>query len=233
MQSEENDQQDNDLKENDLQENDLQEFNSSKEYYYLFLPILVSIFFILLFFDTSSYKAYHNSILLFDTTLTLPLQNTRTKDTIFVMGNSYVEISLKEQLCRLYARDTTKNKTYKISSGTTSLPEGLETPTGLYCVQTKTPLGISRQFNNAELHHWVGFNVNFGIHGLKGEAYYRHLGVRPSSNGCVRISKADAEDLYRKVKLGTPLLVYKEEPAIKLSFIDSNDINMKKMMLIP
>ncbi len=154
----------------------------------------------------------------------LPIQNIRIKDTIFVQGNAFVEISLKEQLCRLYLKDTNNNtnyKVYKISSGNPNIPEGLETSTGLFSVQTKNPLGISKQFNNAELHNWVGFNVNFGIHGLAGNGYYRYLGHKTSSHGCVRISREDGKELYDNVIFGTPVLVYSEEPAIALKFIDT------------
>ncbi|MCL2039786.1 MAG: L,D-transpeptidase [Bacteroidetes bacterium] len=165
----------------------------------------------------------------------LPIQNVRIKDTIFVQGNSYVEISLKEQLCRLYLKDTNNNtncKVYKISSGNPNIFEGLETPTGLFTVQTKNPLGISKQFNNAELHNWVGFNVNFGIHGLAGNGYYNHLGHRASSHGCVRISRENGKELYDNVRFGTPVLVYSDEPAIALKFIDTIT-SLSKYYILP
>jgi hypothetical protein len=159
----------------------------------------------------------------------LPVPNTRIKDTVFVQGSSYVEISLNEQMCRLYLRDSNKKNNndnrncieYKISSGNSNIPEGLETTTGLFTVQSKNPLGKSRQFEDAELYNWIGFNVNFGIHGLAGNGYYRTLGVKPSSHGCVRIAREDGKVLYDKVKFGTPVLVYTNEPAIQLKFIDT------------
>lgn len=165
----------------------------------------------------------------------LPIQNIRIKDTIFVQGNAYVEISLKKQLCRLYLKDTNNCidcKEYKISSGNPNIPEGLETTTGLFTVQTKNPLGKSKQFNNAELHNWVGFNVNFGIHGLAGNGYYHFLGQKASSHGCVRISRENGKELYDNVKFGTPVLVYSEDPAVALKFIDTIT-SLSKYYILP
>jgi len=202
--------------------------------YSLLIPILVTIFFVFLeknniSGDTLSKKNISISLEKFDM---LPIQNIRIKDTVFVLGNSFIEILLKTQRCRLYIRDSSNYIEYKISTGNPHIFEGLATPTGLYTVQNKTPLGISRQFNDAELHNWIGFNVNFGIHGLAGNGYYGHLGVRPSSHGCVRISREDGKALYSKVKLGTPVLVYSEEPAIMLKFIDTTK-DISNYLLLP
>jgi len=179
--------------------------------------------------DTSPKRYISLSVEKFDM---LPIQNTRIKDTVFVQGSSFIEISLKEQRCRLYLRDSSKYIEYKISTGNPNIFEGLETPTGLYTVQTKNPLGKSKQFNDAELHNWIGFNVNFGIHGLTGNSYYNYLGIRPSSHGCIRIGREDGKALYDKVKFGTPVLVYSEESAIILKFIDTIE-TLSKYYLLP
>jgi hypothetical protein len=150
----------------------------------------------------------------------IPMNHIAMKDTIYVKGNNYVIIDLKQQLCSLIHRDNAKNKVYKISSGNPNLPLGIETTTGLFTVQTKNPLGHSKQFENAELHNWIGFNVNIGLHGLAGNGYYGTLGVRPSSHGCVRISREDGKELYQNVDFGTPVLVYKNAPAVELSFLE-------------
>jgi hypothetical protein len=154
----------------------------------------------------------------------LPLDNVIVKDTVGVAGNSYIVIDLGEQLCRLYLRDSSNPKEYKISSGNPNIPKGVETTTGLFTVQTKNPKGKSRQFEDAELINWVGFNVNIGLHGLATNGYYHTLGVRPSSHGCVRISREDGKELFNNVTFGTPVLVYKTEPAVALAFTDTNDI---------
>lgn len=148
----------------------------------------------------------------------------RHQDTIYVLGDTYIEVCIKKQYAYLYQRNDPVFK-FRISSGTSRIKEGLDTPPGLFTVQNKTPLAISKQFNNAELFNWIGFRGNIGFHGLKGSGYYYHLGFRPSSHGCIRISREDGEMLYKKVKVGTPVLVYENEPAITLSFAQSDDID--------
>lgn len=146
------------------------------------------------------------------------------QDTIYVLGDTYIEVCIKRQYAFLYQRNDSVFK-FRISSGTSKIKEGLDTPPGLFTVQNKTPLAISKQFNNAELFNWIGFRGNIGFHGLKGSGYYGHLGFRPSSHGCIRISREDGDYLYKKVKIGTPVLVYENEPAIKLSFAGLQDFD--------
>lgn len=108
----------------------------------------------------------------------------------------------------------------------------MNTPTGLYSVQSKTPVALSKQFNNCELTDWVGFNGNIGFHGLKGSRYYGTLGVRPSSHGCVRMSHEDGKKLYPRIHRGTPVFVFSEEPAMIVKFADSTDYDEANDMLI-
>ena len=116
-----------------------------------------------------------------------------TKDTVYLLGDNYIEIVLKKQRAILNRKNDSAI-IYKISSGNDKIPKGQETPDGLYTVQSKSPMAISKQFKNAELYHWIGYNGNVGFHGLKGNGYYNTLGIRPSSHGCVRIAREDAED---------------------------------------
>lgn len=155
------------------------------------------------------------------------------RDTLFLMGDEYISISLSKQTATVYSR-TDSSIAFPISSGSAGVDDGVHTPTGLFTVQSKSPKAISKQFNDAELFSWVGFNGNIGFHGLSGSGYYRHLGIRPSSHGCVRISRNDGEKLYKKVKRGTPVIVYDKEPAIVLKFAEfsnyepGNDILLQK-----
>ncbi len=146
------------------------------------------------------------------------------KDTIFTLSDSYIAISLNDQTATLYSRNDTP-RVYKISTGNPAIHKGIETREGFFTVQNKTPAARSRQFNNAELFNWIGFNYNIGFHGLRSKSYYRYLGKKPSSHGCVRISREDGSKLYRLVKLGTPVIVYKEETARVLAFAVNNDID--------
>ncbi len=149
----------------------------------------------------------------------LPLAFEPVKDTIYVLGDEYIEICLQSQKAKLVTRQG-ETFEYKISSGNPFISKGMETTTGIFTIQSKSPKAISKQFENAELFWWIGFNGNIGFHGLAGNGYYNHLGTRPSSHGCVRISREDGKDLYDRVKIGTPVLVYKNEPARILAFAE-------------
>jgi hypothetical protein len=73
--------------------------------------------------------------------------------------------------------------------------------------------------------YWMGFNHGIGFHALAGNSYYKHLGVKKSSHGCIRISREDAKYLYGKTDIGTPVLVHSGNNAVYPGFADSNYIN--------
>lgn len=189
---------------------------------YILAPIVVAMVFLLgaiedramlgkFFFDLSKDKLMQHSF--------VPLQYERVKDTFYVLGDSYIEISLDKQIAYLSLRSGEKLE-YKISSGNPNISKGISTTEGIFTVQSKSQKAISKQFNNAELHYWIGFNGNIGFHGLSGNGYYGFLGSRPSSHGCVRIGREDGKDLYSKVTRGTPVMVYHSKPARALAFAD-------------
>lgn len=146
------------------------------------------------------------------------------RDTIYVLSSWYVELDLQRQRLSVYERGQ-KRYEFPVSSGASWLPKGIETPTGLFTVQTKATRAISRQFENTPMLHWLGFAGNIGFHALEGQSYYRHLGHRPSSHGCVRLSREDAQLLYRLLPRGTPVLVYREAPARVLAFLPPEEFN--------
>ncbi len=148
------------------------------------------------------------------------------KDTIYVLGDTYIELPLQEQYVYIYRRNRSV-LVLPISSGTDKVPKGIKTRTGLFAVQSKLRKAISRQFNNAALINWVGYNYNIGFHGLATSGYYRYLGNKASSHGCVRIAREDGDSLYRSVKLGTPVMVYEDEPARIFKFTDSLELTRR------
>jgi len=50
---------------------------------------------------------------------------------------------------------------------------------------------------------WMGFDGSAGIHGT---AQLSSLG-QAASNGCVRMAIPDVKDLYRRVRVGTPVRI--------------------------
>ncbi len=153
------------------------------------------------------------------------------KDTFYYLGKQYIEIDLKKQIAVLVSRDG-ENDTVKISSGNKYLNKAIETPTGFFAVQNKAPIQISRQFENTEMLNWIGFNGNIGFHGLKKTGYYAHLGRKPSSHGCVRMSNEDGERWFKIVKIGTPVLVFKDTPVRVIKFANYSDINYNRDLII-
>lgn len=153
----------------------------------------------------------------------IPLEFIPVKDTIYVLGDSYILISLKHQKAALFLRSGEKY-IYPVSTGSDKIHKGIKTSEGIYTVQSKYTTAISRQFNNAKLHYWIGFNYNIGFHGLEGNSYYKYLGEKPSSHGCVRISREDGEELFNTITIGTPVMVFDKSPARIFTFIDNSRI---------
>ncbi len=155
----------------------------------------------------------------------------RMLDTIHLLGDEYIEIILPEQLAILHRRNDT-SLTFKISTGNPFISKGMRTPEGFFTVQTMLEVATSRQFNNAKLLYWIGFNGNIGFHGLRTSGYYAHLGRRPSSHGCVRIARKDAKSLYSQVHKGTPVIVRKDTPAVRIVFSGHSEFNPRLDFLL-
>jgi hypothetical protein len=154
-------------------------------------------------------------------TLVPHLEFCRIRDTIYLLNDRYIEISLQRQTAILHYRNG-DSLVIPISSGNPAVKEAISTPTGIFSVQNKSPEAISRQFGNTKMLWWIGFNYNVGMHGLEINSYYRHLGKRPSSHGCVRTGREDIETLYKLVDVGTPVIVYDSTaPARIFAFADT------------
>lgn len=160
----------------------------------------------------------------------IPTSLHEVTDTVFVLCDQYIVVDLDKQWMYLHRRNDS-TVAYPVSSGNPRIEDGMHTPRGLYTVQTKNPLGISRQFDNARLWHWIGFNGNIGFHGLDGRGYYRYLGKKASSHGCLRMAREDIKTLFYMVPYGTPVLVHNERAVVNLAFADSAD-NAQDYVLI-
>ena len=142
------------------------------------------------------------------------------RDTVFTLHPYFIELNLKSQTGCLYSRDGW-TKPFVFSSGTDKLEDGVNTNEGLYVIQSKLPKWYSRQFDSTLMLNWMGFNFGIGFHSLKTSGYYRYLGKRKSSHGCVRISRAVAKELYKTIDIGTPVLVSNGNNAVVVAFADS------------
>lgn len=194
-----------------------------KNSFYIVLPLLFAVIVIIsVMDDIAGSKSVINTSQYLEEIKKMPLAPLPyqpVRDTIYVLGNSYINIDLKLQKAFLFIKDSAV-KEFGISSGNPSLDKGIATTRGVFTIQSKSRLAFSKQFENAELHNWLGFNGNIGFHGLKGNGYYRYLGKQASSHGCVRISREDGMQLYNLVQRGTPVIVYYDEPARVFAFAD-------------
>ena len=157
-----------------------------------------------------------------------------TLDTLYVLDTCYIEVRLDSQIVVQHCRSGIERR-IPCSSGNAKINKAIETPEGLYNVQSKSPMAYSRQFDSTKMYFWVGFNGNIGFHGLDGKNYYRFLGKRPSSHGCIRLSTEDAEWMFHNIAIGTPVLVHSGESARYLKMVDTlpNDaVNIQNMPYI-
>ncbi|MFZ2323912.1 MAG: L,D-transpeptidase [Ignavibacteriaceae bacterium] len=154
---------------------------------------------------------------------------SNVKDTLYTLSDYFIEVNLSTQMAYLHSRyDSTK--TFGVSTGTKKLKDGVETNEGIYAIQFKVKEWYSIQFDSTMMLNFMTFNWGIGFHALAGNSYYKYLGVKKSSHGCVRISRAIANELYQKIKYGTPVIVHKGSPAIEIAFADRND---KKLEYLP
>ncbi len=149
------------------------------------------------------------------------LEFSRICDTVYVLGNRFLEVNLQTQHVTVRFRNGDSLR-IPISTGNVKITDAIATPTGIFSIQSKTPEALSRQFDNTKMLWWIGFNYNVGFHGLERDSYYKYLGVRPSSHGCVRTGREDVKKLYDVVELGDPVIVYDTIPARILAFADTS-----------
>lgn len=144
------------------------------------------------------------------------------RDTLYTFEPYFIEIDLSTQMGYLHSK-TDSVKVFEISTGTKKVLDGVETKTGLYAIQNKLPKWYSQQFDSTLMINWMSFNWGIGFHALQGNGYYKYLGKKKSSHGCVRVSREDAKEIYSKVGLGTPVLVHNGNSAITIQFADSSE----------
>uniref|UniRef100_A0A832DG07 Murein L,D-transpeptidase n=1 Tax=Ignavibacterium album TaxID=591197 RepID=A0A832DG07_9BACT len=149
------------------------------------------------------------------------LNLSRVFDTLFTLSDYYVEIDLSKQIGYLHSRFDSV-KTFKVSTGTKKIKDGVETNTGIFVIQHKAQKWYSTQFDSTLMLNWMGFNYGIGFHALLGKSYYKYLGNKTSSHGCIRLSREDAKELFSKLTYGSPVIVHKGQSAIKISFAEKN-----------
>jgi len=144
------------------------------------------------------------------------------RDTVYTNKDHFIEVNLLTQQATLYSRDGSEFH-FPISSGTKRVLKGMDTKEGLFAIQWKTRKQYSVQFDSTVMLNWMGFNNGIGFHALLGKSYYKYLGKKNVSHGCVRLSREDAKIVYEKVERGTPVLVHKGNSAVKIAFTSEGE----------
>jgi hypothetical protein len=144
------------------------------------------------------------------------------RDTIYTAKDHFIEVNLNTQHGILYSRDGSEY-IFPVSTGNKKVEDGMETNQGLFVIQWMAKKQHSVQFDSTLMLNWMGFNNGIGFHALLGNSYYKYLGKKNVSHGCVRLSREDAKFIYEKVEKGTPVLVHKGNNVVKIAFTSEGE----------
>lgn len=142
------------------------------------------------------------------------------RDTLYTLKDHIVEINLITHTGKIKFRNG-QIKEFPISGGTKNIEDGIETNQGLFVLHWKSKKQYSVQFDSTALLYWMGFNGGIGFHALNGTGYYKYLGKKNVSHGCIRVSREDGEELFNILEKGTPIVVSNGNQAIEIAFSNS------------
>lgn len=139
------------------------------------------------------------------------------RDTVYTDRDLWLELRIDRQMLYVHYRDG-RIISYPVSTGIPYASKSVESRPGLYAIFLKEEVHLSTQFNNARMNYYMPYNMGIGFHGLPGTGYYSHLGVRPSSHGCIRMRNEDARTLFKQCDIGTLVLSHKGYSARTIAF---------------
>jgi hypothetical protein len=144
------------------------------------------------------------------------------RDTVYTLKEHIIEINLTthEGIVKFRNGET---KVFPLSGGTKNISKGIETREGLFTIHWKSKIQYSIQFDSTAMLYWMSFNSGIGMHALRTKGYYRHLGKKNVSHGCVRVSRENAKEMFDILERGTPVLVHKGENTVTVAFADTDE----------
>lgn len=123
------------------------------------------------------------------------------------IGDSYVEIDLKEQMVYVYINGQLKVRTETVTG---NIAKGNDTPTGVYPINYKETDAILKGEDYASpVKYWMPFNKHIGLHdadwrnSFGGDIYEKN-----GSNGCINLPPSIAETIFDLVYPGMPVIVH-------------------------
>ncbi len=155
--------------------------------------------------------------------------SNKIKDTVYTDKECWLELKINEQMLYQHWRNGTTVK-YPVSTGNNKGgdPEALESRPGLFAIFQKVEHHKSSQFNASNMYHFMPFNQGIGFHSIDGTGYYAHLGVRPSSHGCIRMKHEDAKKLFEQCPTGTLVLATRGYSARTIAFSEDDYKNERE-----
>jgi hypothetical protein len=118
--------------------------------------------------------------------------------------------------------------THLVSTGDGIGRRHVLTRPGIFTIKSKSARHVSSIFH-VMMFHWMPFDGGIGFHSLRGNTYYKNLGVKPSSAGCVRMSRESAGEVYEHSSVGTAVIVHRGNPARVLAFGNADDPSIRVM----
>ncbi len=152
----------------------------------------------------------------------LVTDNSHLRDTVYTFESHYIDVNLATQTAYLHSKDGSV-KAFGISSGTSKLKDGIETNEGLFVIHAMLSKWYSHQFDSTLMLDFMTFNNGIGFHALASKGYYRYLGIKQSSHGCLRVSREDAKEVFNLIDVGTPVLVHSGNSSIAIEFAKPSD----------
>jgi hypothetical protein len=149
------------------------------------------------------------------------------RDTLYLLDTTYLEVRLDKQMIYQHYRSGRVER-HLCSTGDPSIDDGIATREGIFTIQSKEKKHMSQQFQ-VYLNYWMPFDGGIGFHGLEGHSYYRYLGRRRSSHGCVRIANETGAALFRTTSGGTVVYVHSGSPARVIRFADESMTDLMPM----
>ena len=123
------------------------------------------------------------------------------------IGDSYIEIDLKDQMVYLYIKGKLKVQTKTVTG---NIAKGNDTPKGVYPVNYKERDAILKGEDYASpVDYWIPFNKNVGLHDASWRSEFGgDIYEKNGSNGCVNLPPNMAKSIFDLAYPGMPVIVH-------------------------
>ncbi|OLS03286.1 L,D-transpeptidase family protein [Tissierella creatinophila] len=123
------------------------------------------------------------------------------------IGDSYVEIDLKEQMVYVYIKGQLKVKTPTVTG---NVSKGYNTPPGVYPLNYKeTDAVLKGEGYASPVKYWMPFNGNIGLHDADWRSSFGgNIYENNGSHGCINLPPSNAKTIFDLVYPGMPVIVH-------------------------